>query len=84
MRASTATTLSLLGTVGCDMEAVWVPIAVAVITGPLVVVLNKLRRENTDQHAEARILLGLVARKVDKVGEKLDKHIGWHEGQGDK
>lgn len=84
MRVSTATTLSPLGVVGCDMEAVWVPIAVAFITGPLVVVLNKLRRENTDQHAEARVLLSVVARKVDKVGEKLDKHIGWHEGKDRK
>lgn len=63
------------------MEAIIVPIVVALITGPVVVVLNKLRSENTEQHAESRDLLQRVADKVDKVGSKLDKHIGWHEGK---
>ena len=64
------------------MEAVWVPIVVAVITGPAVVVLQKLRRENSDQHAEGRALLERVADKVDGVATKLDEHIGWHKGRG--
>ena len=66
------------------MEAVIVPIVVALITGPVVVVLNKLRSENSSQHAEARQLLKQVANKVDKVGSKLDGHIGWHKGKEDK
>lgn len=63
------------------MEAIIVPILVAVITGPVVVVLNKLRSENTSQHAESRVLLQKVADKVDNVGTKLDEHIGWHKGK---
>ena len=55
-----------------------VPIVVAVIGGPLVVVVQKLRSENTSQHAESRELLYKVAYKVDKVDEKLDGHIDWH------
>lgn len=55
-----------------------VPIVVALIGGPLVVVVQKLRDENTSQHAEARDLLHKVAHKVDKVDEKLDNHIEWH------
>ncbi|NBX50081.1 hypothetical protein EBT25_09105 [bacterium] len=66
------------------METVWVPLAVAVITGPAVVVLQKLRKENSEQHAEGRILLKMIGNKVDKIGSKLDQHIGWHEGQEDK
>ena len=65
------------------MESVWVPLAVAVITGPVVVVLQKLPKENTDQHAEGRLLLKMIGTKVDKIGSKLDNHIGWHEGQKD-
>ena len=65
------------------MSQVWVPIIVAVITGPVVVVLQKLRKENTEQHNEGRILLRLIGTKVDKIGSKLDNHIGWHEGQKD-
>ena len=64
------------------MEAVWVPIVVALITGPAVVVLQKLRKENSDQHAEGRALLERVADKVDGVATKLDEHIGWHKGMG--
>jgi hypothetical protein len=55
-----------------------VPVVVAVIGGPLVVVVQSLRKENTSQHAEARELLKMVASKVDKVDDKLDGHINWH------
>jgi hypothetical protein len=55
-----------------------VPLVVAIIGGPLVVVVQSLRKENTSQHAEARELLKIVASKVDKVDDKLDGHINWH------
>ena len=63
------------------MEAVIVPIVVALITGPVVVLISMMRNENSEQHAEARQLLKQVANKVDKVGSKLDEHIGWHKGK---
>jgi hypothetical protein len=66
------------------VESIIVPIVVAVIGGPIVVLLSKVRSENTSQHAEARNLLRQVATKVDKVGTKLDEHIGWHKGQQGK
>ena len=62
------------------MESVWVPIVVAVIMGPIVVVLQRLRKENTNQHEEGRILLRVIGNKVDKVASKIDGHIGWHDG----
>jgi hypothetical protein len=65
------------------LSSVWVPIIVAVIMGPVVVVLQKLRKENTDQHAQGQVLLRIIGNKVDKIGSKLDGHIGWHEGQKD-
>lgn len=52
-----------------------VPIAVAVITGPVVVILQKLRKENTSQHAESRGLLEHLVIKVDNMDDKLDAHI---------
>lgn len=66
------------------LSSVWVPIIVAIIMGPVVVVLQKLRKENTEQHNEGRILLKTIGNKVDRIGSKLDNHIGWHEGQKDK
>jgi len=52
-----------------------VPIVVAIIGGPVVVLLQLLRRENTSQHAESRSLLEHVVVKIDKVSDKLDEHI---------
>lgn len=52
-----------------------VPVIVAVITGPMVVLLQKLRVENTEQHAESRGILTHILDKVEKVDDKLDKHI---------
>ena len=62
----------------------FVPIAVAIITGPVVVTLQLLRRENSSQHAEGRDLLNRAIEKIDVVGTKIDGHIGWHEGKESK
>jgi hypothetical protein len=66
------------------MEAWFVPIIVAIIGGPIMVVMQKLRNENTSQHAEGRELLNRVLHKVDEVGTKIDGHIGWHKGKEEK
>ena len=52
-----------------------VPILVAIIGGPIVVLLQTLRKENTSQHAESRGLLEHLVVKMDKMDEKLDTHI---------
>lgn len=44
----------------------------AVITGPVVVILQKLRKENTSQHAESRGLLEHLVIKMDRVDDKID------------
>lgn len=49
----------------------FVPILVAVIGGPLVVLVQQFRRESSDQH-------GVLAGKIDKIDQKLDNHIEWH------
>lgn len=59
----------------------FVPVLVAVITGPIVVVLQKLRNENTSQHAESRSLLEHLVIKVDKIDTRLDDHIDDHNNQ---
>lgn len=67
-----------------------VPVVVAVISGPIVVVLQRLRKENTEQHAENGLLLRSIGRRVDRIGEEvheiggeLREHLGWHQGQKD-
>jgi hypothetical protein len=65
------------------MESWIVPILVAIIGGPIMVLMQVLRKENTTQHAEGRELLREVISKVDNVGTKIDNHIGWHDGKKD-
>jgi hypothetical protein len=55
--------------------AVFIPVLVAIITGPAVVLLQKLRSENTTQHAESRGLLEHLVMKVDRIDDKLYGHI---------
>lgn len=55
-----------------------VAIVVAVITGPVVVLLQMLRRENTQQHGESRELLHHMVIKVDDINENLNNHIKEH------
>jgi hypothetical protein len=66
-----------------DVVTAVVTIVVALITGPVVVLLHKLRKENSEQHAENGILLRHIGRKLDKVAATLDHHIGWHEGKAE-
>lgn len=70
MPPSTALTLNPLEAGGCDVNW-WVPLLVAVITGPVVVLLQMLRNENTNQHAESRELLHHMIIKVDDIHDDV-------------
>jgi hypothetical protein len=48
-----------------------VPVAVAIIGGPMVVLIQSFRKESSEQH-------GVLAGKIDKIADKLDEHIDWH------
>lgn len=63
----------------------WVPIAVAVIGGPLMFLLSRFEKRNTAQHDQSMEELKKIGRSVEKVGDKvdrlddrLDRHIEWH------
>ncbi len=51
----------------------WVPIVVALITGPVAVLLQMLRRENTQQHSESRELLHHMIIKVDDIHDDVNE-----------
>jgi len=65
------------------VENWFVPILVAIIGGPIMFLLSLLRKENKNQHLEGRELVKEVIEKVDKIGTKIDGHIGWHKGKED-
>ena len=60
------------------MAAFWSTLLSAIILGPLVVVFQRFRKENSSQHAESRTLLEQVIKTVDKVDNRLEGHIDWH------
>jgi len=55
-----------------------IPPIVALISGPLVWLLRRLDRNNTDQHANSMRVLERIETKVDSVKEDLKDHIEWH------
>ncbi len=57
-----------------------VPIVVALLGGPIVVLLQRSRKENSSDHAIVMDKLDKIDSKVDKVDGKVDKHIEWHLG----
>ena len=59
----------------------WVPISVAVIGGPLMWLLQRLDRRNTEQHGENLKALKRIEDKVDDVKSDLSDHFKWHTEQ---
>lgn len=60
------------------MEVWIVPIAVALIGGPVMFFLRTFDKRNTDQHAENKKVLDLVLTGQDRIESKIDGHIAWH------
>ena len=60
----------------------WVPIVVAVITGPIVVMMKRFDTRNSDQHAENQKVLLRIETKVERIDERLDEHIDYHLKEG--
>lgn len=70
------------------MSGWFVPIAVAIITGPIVVLMARFDRRNTEQHDNNMMELRRIGRtvenvdsKVEKIDERLDHHMEWHLDQ---
>lgn len=55
------------------MEAVYVPVVVALISGPLMWLLFRFDRRNTTQHDQNMKILSRVEGKVDRMDGKVDR-----------
>jgi uncharacterized FlaG/YvyC family protein len=56
----------------------WSTILSAIILGPVVALLQKARKENRDDHAVVAEMLQEVGKTIDKVDQKIDRHVQWH------
>ena len=60
------------------MEAVLVPVAVALIGGPVMWFLHRFDRRNTEQHGANMGVLERIESKVDHLDKRVDDHMEWH------
>ena len=60
------------------MDAWLAPILVALIGGPLMWLLRRFDRRNTDQHESNMGVLTRIESKVEKLDSRMDDHIEWH------
>lgn len=47
----------------------------------IVALVQRSRRENHSDHAVVMNRLEVVAKSVEKVGDKIDRHVEWHMEQ---
>ena len=64
-----AVVVALIGFAGVIIAA-WLP-------------LRKLRKENSQQHAASYTVIQAIDERTERIETKVDKHLGWHKGQGD-
>ena len=63
--------------------AIAVPVVVALIGGPIMFMLNRFDKRNTEQHAGNMGVLHRIEGKVEKLDERFDAHLEWHLKDGD-
>lgn len=51
---------------------------VAAVASVIVALLQRTRKENSADHMLVMDLLRSVGRKIDKVDDKIDRHVEWH------
>ena len=51
---------------------------VAAVASVIVALLQRTRKENSADHMLVMDLLRGIGRKVDKVDDKIDRHVEWH------
>lgn len=63
------------------MDTAIVSIVVALIGGPLMWLLHRLDKRNSEQHQDNLDTLYDIRNRVDDVNNKLTHHIEWHLDQ---
>lgn len=57
---------------------------IAAFASVVVALLQRVRKENSRDHALVVDLMKILGRKIDKVDSKIDRHVEWHVEQTDK
>jgi hypothetical protein len=54
------------------------PVVAAIIAGPMMWLLRRFDKNNSQQHHSNMDVLVRIEGKVDKIDERVDDHISWH------
>jgi len=60
------------------MEVIWVPVLVALIGGPLMWLLTRFDKRNTQQHGANMEVLQRIEQKIGTVDDRLYEHVKDH------
>jgi hypothetical protein len=62
--------------------SIWIPVlattASAVVGGPLMWLLHRFDRRNTQQHGENISVLRNIETKIEHLDGRMDSHFEWH------
>lgn len=61
-----------------SMNPIYIPIVVALITSPLMWLLNRLDKRNSAQHANNMDVLNEIKADVREAKDDIKNHIHWH------
>jgi hypothetical protein len=57
---------------------------IAAFASVVVALVQRVRKENSRDHALVVDLIKMLGRKIDKVDSKVDRHVEWHVEQSDR
>ena len=60
------------------MNQMWIPVIVALITSPLMWLLNRFDKRNSEQHANNMSVLNEIKDDVREAKADIKDHIKWH------
>lgn len=60
------------------------PVLATFVGGPLIVLMRRFDRRNTEQHGENLNVLRSIEGKVEKLDSRMDDHIDWHMSKKDR
>lgn len=57
---------------------------IAAFASVVVALIQKVRKENSRDHALVIDLMKILGRKIEKIDSKIDRHVEWHMEQSDQ
>lgn len=67
-----------------NWEIIIGPALAAFVGGPMLYLMRRFDRRNTEQHGENLNMLKSIEGKVERLDSRMDDHIEWHMSKKDR